>query len=67
MTPILIAIIAPVVLIVMVIAFVLSRYKVAGPHQAYIITGRKGSPVTSPTASSANPMTADAIYRTFIR
>ncbi len=39
---------ALVALIVLVIAFVLGRYKVAGPHEAYIITGRKGSPVTNP-------------------
>jgi flotillin len=44
----LIAVVAPIALIVLVVLFVLSRYKVAGPHQAYVITGRKGSPVTNP-------------------
>ncbi len=48
MNPLLIGILAPIALIFLVVAFVLSRYKVAGPHEAYIITGRKGSPVTNP-------------------
>jgi flotillin len=35
-------------LLVLVVLFVVSRYRVAGPNQAYIITGRKSSPVKNP-------------------
>ena len=31
-----------VVTVIALVAFVLSRYKVAGPNQALIVTGRKG-------------------------
>lgn len=48
MSTLLIAIVAPLALILLVALFVLNRYKVAGPHEAYVITGRKGSPVTNP-------------------
>lgn len=36
-------------ILVLIVAFVVSRYRVAGPNQAYIITGRKGgAPVRNP-------------------
>lgn len=35
-------------LLVLVVAFLLSRIKVAGPNEAFIVTGRKGRPVTNP-------------------
>ena len=31
-----------VVLLVLIVLLVTSRYKVAGPNQAFIVTGRKG-------------------------
>lgn len=37
-----------VVLVVLLILLVTSRYKVAGPNQAYIVTGRKGKAVLNP-------------------
>ena len=45
MTPTLIAIIGIVVLLVLLGLLVVTRYKVAGPNEAYIITGRKGKEV----------------------
>jgi flotillin len=44
----LIAVASVVGLLVLVIAFLLSRIKVAGPNEAFIVTGRKGRPVTNP-------------------
>ena len=44
----LIAVIAAVGLLVLVLLFIVSRIKVAGPNQAFIVTGRKGRPVTNP-------------------
>jgi flotillin len=35
-------------LLVLVVVLVMSRIKVAGPNEAFIVTGRKGRPVTNP-------------------
>lgn len=45
MSPVLMAIIGLVVLLVLLGALVITRYRVAGPNEAYIITGRKGKEV----------------------
>jgi flotillin len=37
-----------VVLVIVLVLFVLSRIKVAGPNQAFIVTGRQGRQVTDP-------------------
>jgi flotillin len=37
-----------VVLVVLIVLLVTSRYKVAGPNQAFIVTGRKGKAVVNP-------------------
>lgn len=37
-----------VVLVVLLFLLITSRYKVAGPNQAYIVTGRKGKAVLNP-------------------
>ncbi|MFE3513794.1 flotillin family protein [Streptomyces sp. NPDC059166] len=54
MSPVLIAIVGTVVLIVLLALVVITRYKVAGPSQAFIITGRRGKksvdPVTGRTS-----------------
>lgn len=42
MEPIMIAIAGSVLLVFLLILFVISRIKVAGPNQAFIVTGRKG-------------------------
>ncbi|WP_199539084.1 flotillin family protein [Desertihabitans brevis] len=43
-----IAILALVVLVVLVALLITSRYKVAGPNEAFIVTGRKGKEVKNP-------------------
>ena len=48
MYPVIIAIIGLVVLIVLIGLLVASRYKVAGPNEAFIVTGRKGKEVRNP-------------------
>lgn len=48
MNPVVIAIIGLVVLIVLIGLLVASRYKVAGPNEAFIVTGRKGRAVRNP-------------------
>lgn len=48
MDPVLTAIIGLVVLVVLIGLLVASRYKVAGPNDAFIVTGRKGKEVRNP-------------------
>ncbi len=48
MSPLLIALVGLVATLVLAVGLVLSRIKVAGPNQAFIITGRKGQAVTNP-------------------
>jgi flotillin len=49
MSALLIAVGGIVVTIVLVALLLVSRIKVAGPHQAFVVTGRKGRAVTNPT------------------
>ena len=48
MDSILVPIAGFVVLVILLVLLVTSRYKVAGPNQAYIVTGRKGKAVLNP-------------------
>lgn len=48
MNIVLVSIAAAIGLLVLVVAYLLSRIKVAGPNEAFIVTGRKGQPVTNP-------------------
>lgn len=48
MSEVLIGLAGALALVVVVAMLVLSRIKVAGPNEAFIITGRKGRPVTNP-------------------
>jgi flotillin len=48
MTTILIAVGAALALVFLAVTAVVTRIKVAGPNEAFIITGRKGRPVTNP-------------------
>lgn len=47
LSPVLLAIVGIVVLVIVVVAAVVRRIKVAGPNEAFIITGRKGKRATS--------------------
>jgi flotillin len=47
-SPMIAAIIGAVTLLILVAYLIVNRIKVAGPNEAYIITGRKGSPVKNP-------------------
>ncbi|MFP4310753.1 MAG: flotillin family protein, partial [Nitriliruptoraceae bacterium] len=54
-SPLVLGIVGAVFLLVLVGATIVSRIKVAGPNEAFIITGRKGEPVK-------NPETGDVSY-----
>ncbi|GAA1423201.1 flotillin family protein [Streptomyces thermospinosisporus] len=48
MSPVLIAVTGAVVLVVLLALVVITRYKVAGPSEAFIVTGRRGKKATDP-------------------
>ncbi len=48
MSPLLIGVLVAVGLLLLVVLAVVQRIKVAGPNEAFLITGRKGRPVTNP-------------------
>ncbi|MET8505075.1 SPFH domain-containing protein [Streptomyces sp. NPDC004787] len=48
MSPVLTAVVGIVVLLVLLALAVITRYKVAGPSEAFIITGRRGKKATDP-------------------
>ncbi|MFF2024365.1 flotillin family protein [Streptomyces sp. NPDC058171] len=49
MSPVVIAVIGVVVLLVLLGLVVITRYKVAGPSEAFIVTGRRGKQSTDPS------------------
>ena len=48
MSPLIIAIVGAVLLVLFIAMFILSRIKVAGPNEAFIVTGRKGRALFMP-------------------
>ncbi|TLQ42944.1 flotillin family protein [Streptomyces marianii] len=48
MSPVVIAVVGVAVLLVLLALVVITRYKVAGPSEAFIITGRRGKKATDP-------------------
>lgn len=46
-SPVVIAVVGLVVLLFLIVALLTQRYKVAGPNEAFIVTGRKGKAVTN--------------------
>jgi flotillin len=61
MTPLLIAIIGIVVLVLLIVIFVLSRIKVAGPNEAFIVTGRKGRSIRAVDGSMVTDLSGQKV------
>lgn len=61
MSPILIAVIGAVVLVVLLVLLILSRIKVAGPNQAFLVTGSKGRSTTSATGDVSTDMSGQKV------
>ncbi|THC51456.1 flotillin family protein [Streptomyces sp. A1499] len=53
MSPVLTAVVGVVVLLVLLALVVITRYKVAGPSEAFIVTGRRGKKSTDPDTGRA--------------
>ena len=47
-SPTLVAVVGLIVVVVLLAALITTRYKVAGPNEAFIVTGRKGNTKTPP-------------------
>ena len=67
MSPIFIASIGLVVLLLAIVAFVVSRIKVAGPNEAFIITGRKGKAGGNDTSGQKVVMGASVFVVPFVQ
>jgi len=67
MSPLVIAIVGLVVLAVALIAFVISRIRVAGPNEAFIITGRKGKAGGGDTSGQKVVMGASVFVVPFVQ
>ncbi len=61
MSSLVIAIIGLVVLILLISAFILSRISVAGPNEAFIVTGRKGRTTRTPDGSSVTDLSGQKV------
>jgi flotillin len=59
--PLLIAIVGGVVLVLLVIMVILSRIKVAGPNEAFIVTGRKGRSIQAADGSRATDLSGQKV------
>lgn len=67
MSPAIIAIIGGAALVVLLILFVISRIRVAGPNQAFIITGRKGKKGGGDTSGQKVVMGASVFVVPFVQ
>ncbi len=54
MSPVIVAVVGVVVLLVLLALVVITRYKVAGPSEAFIITGRRGKTSTDPVTGQTS-------------
>lgn len=52
MNPILISVVGIVVLVVLIVLLIINRFRVAGPNEAYIITGRRGKEIRDITTGA---------------
>jgi len=61
MSPLVVAIVGAALLILMIGWFVLSRIRVAGPHQAFIITGRKSRSTRATDGSAVTDLSGQKV------
>src|SRR5689334_3581715 len=61
MSPLLVAIAGAIVLVLLIVMFILSRINVAGPNQAFIVTGRKGRSIKAADGSTVTDMSGQKV------
>src|SRR2546430_10065066 len=61
MSPLIVAIVGAVLLVLFIAMFVLSRIKVAGPNEAFIVTGRKGRAIRAADGSTVTDLSGQKV------
>ena len=61
MSSLIIAIVGAVLLVLFIAMFVLSRIKVAGPNEAFIVTGRKGRAIRAADGSMVTDLSGQKV------
>jgi flotillin len=61
MSPLLLAIVGAVVLVLLIVMVILSRISVAGPNEAFIVTGRKGRAIRGADGSSVADLSGQKV------
>ena len=61
MSPLIIAIVGAVLLVLFIAMFILSRIKVAGPNEAFIVTGRKGRAIRAADGSMITDLSGQKV------
>ncbi len=61
MSPVIIAVIGSAVLVVLVVLLILRRIKVAGPNQAFLVTGAKGRSITNAAGQVSTDMSGQKV------
>src|SRR5919204_637427 len=61
MSPLLIAIIGAALLVLLIVMFILSRINVAGPNEAFIVTGRKGKAIRAADGSTVTDLSGQKV------
>jgi flotillin len=60
-SPVLVAVVGFVALVILLVFLILSRIKVAGPNQAFLVTGRRGRAVTSSSGEVSTDMSGQKV------
>jgi flotillin len=61
MSPLIIAIVGVAALVLLIALFILSRIQVAGPNEAFIVTGRKGRAITAADGSTVTDLSGQKV------
>src|SRR2546430_15595247 len=61
MSPLIIAIVGAVLLVLFIAMFILSRIKVAGPNEAFIVTGRKGRAIRAADGTTVTDLSGQKV------
>ncbi|MBO0868486.1 MAG: flotillin family protein, partial [Micromonosporaceae bacterium] len=59
--PLVLAIVGAVLLVLLIVIFILSRIKVAGPNEAFIVTGRKGRSVKTADGTTVTDLSGQKV------
>src|SRR5690348_5911302 len=67
MSPLIIAIVGAVLLVLFIAMFILSRISVAGPNEAFIVTGRKGKAIRAADGTTVTDLSGQKVVMGRVR